>query len=335
MPKESEIISLIRKRARAGERVVIGIGDDAAVVKTSSGSELIACSDLSIEGVHFRTQWSDPRSIGKKSLAVTLSDIAAMGAEPRYALISVALPASLSPEFIDRLFEGFFQIADACGVSIVGGDTSASPDKLFIDTVVIGEAQAGRAVTRAGARASDLIYVTGELGASALGLGLLEQGYRLSGEKGDGPEACARREALLKHLSPEPRLAAGKAIGETGIATAMIDISDGLSTDLWHILEESRCGAIIQAGAVPIAESVALLSPGKAFDLALHGGEEYELLFTSRFDLREKVEELSKALAIPITMIGEITSGEDLELERGGVFELVRPSGYEHMGEAR
>lgn len=332
MPNESEIISLIRKRARKSERVVVGIGDDAAVIKASGASDLIACSDLSVEGVHFRIEWSDPRLIGIKSLAVSLSDIAAMGAEARFAMISVALPESLSSEFIDQLFQGFFSIADASGVLIVGGDTSTSPDKLFIDTAVIGESPGGQAVTRAGARARDLVYVTGMLGASALGLSLLEQGYRLNGETEDSPEARARREAMMKHLRPEPLLEAGKAIGEAGIATAMIDISDGLSTDLWHILEESGCGAIIQARAIPIAESVVLLSPDKAFMLALHGGEEYELLFTSPFDFRAKVEELSKALSIPITLIGEITRGEDLELERDGVFELVPPSGYQHFG---
>ncbi len=154
----------------------LGIGDDAAVIKSTGASDLIACSDLSVEGVHFRIEWSDARLIGRKSLAVTLSDIAAMGAEARFALISVALPATLSSEFIDQLFDGFFDIADSYGVSIIGGDTSSSAHGLFIDTAVIGEAQSGRAVTRAGARVGDLIYVTGSLGASSLGLSLLEQG---------------------------------------------------------------------------------------------------------------------------------------------------------------
>ncbi len=141
----------------------------------------------------------------------------------------------------------------------------------------------------------------------------------------------AQRDAMVKHLIPEPRLGAGKAIGEAGIATAMIDISDGLSTDLWHILDESRCGAIIRAEDIPIAESVELLSPGRALEFALHGGEEYELLFTAPSDFRAKVEELSNGISIPITLIGEITSGEDLQLERNGVFELVKPSGYQHL----
>ena len=332
MPKESEIISRIRARARTSERVRVGIGDDAAVIKTGGAVDLLACSDLSVEGVHFRVEWSEARLIGRKALAVTLSDVAAMGGEARYAMISVALPPSLSSEFIDELFQGFFEIADGGGVSIVGGDTSASVDRLFIDTAVIGETQSGRAVTRAGARASDLIYVTGSVGASALGLSLLEQGHRLDSEKGESHAALARREALIKHLRPEPRMGAGKAIGEAGLATAMIDISDGLSTDLWHILDESRCGAIIHAVDIPVAECVKLLAPEEALRFALHGGEEYELLFTAPLDARAKVEELSNALSLPITLIGEITAGEGLRLERGGAYEHLPPAGYEHLG---
>ena len=331
MPKESEIISRIRARARASERVAVGIGDDAAVIKTGGAVDLIACSDLSVEGVHFRVEWSGARLIGRKALAVTLSDVAAMGGEARYAMIGVALPSSLSSEFIDELFQGFFEIADGSGVSIVGGDTSASVNWLFIDTAVIGETRSGRAVTRAGARAGDLIYVTGSLGASSLGLSLLEQGHRLDCEQDDGPLARARREALIKHLRPEPRLAAGKAIGEAGLATAMIDISDGLSTDMWHVLDESRCGAIIRAGDIPIAECVGLLAPEGVLPFALHGGEEYELLFTTPRASQAKVEELSKSLPLPITLIGEITASEGLRLERDGAYEHLPPAGYEHL----
>ncbi len=332
MPKESEIISRIRARAGASERVTVGIGDDAAVIKAREANDLIACSDLSVEGIHFRIEWSEARLIGRKALAVSLSDVAAMGGEARYAMISVALPSSLSTEFIDELFQGFFDIADACGVSIVGGDTSASIDRLFIDAAVIGECRSGRAVTRAGAHAGDLIYVTGSLGASALGLSLLEQGRRLDGETDDSREGCALREALIKHLRPEPRMEAGKAIGEAGLATAMIDISDGLSTDLWHILDESHCGAIIHAVDIPIADGVKLLAPEDALRFALHGGEEYELLFTAPLDAQAKVEELSNALSLPITLIGEITAGEGLRLERDGAYERLRPAGYEHLG---
>jgi thiamine-monophosphate kinase len=337
MPSESEIISKIRRRARKTDNVVVGIGDDAAVVRASSGQDLIACCDLMVEGVHFRREWAPAKLIGRKALAVTLSDVAAMGALARFAMISVALPHDCSSEFVDELFEGVFELADSCGVVIIGGDTSSSSDSLFVDTSVIGECERGRAVTRSGAQIGDAIYVTGELGASALGLTLFEQGARLgdrepnaSGETGEK----LTREALKKHLAPVPRLEIGRALGERGLASAMIDISDGLSTDLWHILDESGVGAVIHAGAIPVAlcvQSLAARSPEiDALQLALHGGEEYELLFTSRPDCQAQFDELRGELSFRVFRIGEIVTGNGLQLERNGGLEPIRPTGYEH-----
>jgi thiamine-monophosphate kinase len=331
MPVESEIISRIKRRARAHDQVRVGIGDDAAVINTGGATDLIACSDLMVEGVHFRSEWGEPRLIGHKALAVTLSDVAAMGGAARFAMISIALPRRLSPGLIEEIFQGLFDLADACEVAVIGGDTSGSRDSLFIDTSVIGECAAGRAVTRRGARAGDILYITGSLGASMLGLQLLEQGVRLK-DCGNNL-ACLR--ALTKHLAPEPRLKEGRAIGEMNIATAMIDISDGLSTDLWHILDESGCGAIIHAGAIPIDESVRSMAASATkidpLRLALNGGEEYELLFTSRPDDRSRVEGIASSLGVSITEIGEIVAGTGLHLERDGVLEPAPPSGYEHV----
>jgi thiamine-monophosphate kinase len=316
-------------RARAHDQVRVGIGDDAAVINTGGASDLIACSDLTVEGVHFRCEWGEPRLIGHKSLAATLSDVAAMGGCAKFAMVSVALPRRLSTGFIEQIFQGIFDLADSHGVSIIGGDTSSSRDSLFIDTSVIGECAPGGAVTRGGAMVGDIVYVTGSLGASALGLLLLERGMRLADCKDDP----AARRALTRHLAPEPRLEAGRAIGEMNLATSMIDISDGLSTDLWHILDESRRGAMIRAGAIPIDESV-LSSRALEADplrLALNGGEEYELLFTARPENSRRVAELSTALGVAITAVGEIVDGEGLQLERDGKLEPVKASGYEHM----
>jgi thiamine-monophosphate kinase len=330
MPTESEIISRIKQRARAHDQVPVGIGDDAAVINCGGAMDLIACSDLMVEGVHFRSEWGEPKLTGHKALAVTLSDVAAMGGAARFALVSIAIPHHLSAKFIEEIFQGIFDMADACGVTIVGGDTSSSPGSLFIDTSVIGECASGRAIRRRGAQAGDLLYVTGALGASMLGLMLLEQGVRF----GECENNTSRHRALLKHLAPQPRLKAGRAIGEMGLATAMIDISDGLSTDLWHVLDESGCGAIIHASAIPIDESVRLLSvSAKGIDplrLALNGGEEYELLFTARPDTCDRVAELSSALGLKITRIGEIVAERGLQLERDGALEPVEASGYEH-----
>jgi thiamine-monophosphate kinase len=330
MPTESKIISRIKQRARAHDEVTVGIGDDAAVINRGGAMDLIACSDLMVEGVHFRSEWGEPNLTGQKALAVTLSDVAAMGGVARFALVSLAMPHHLSAGFIEAVIQGIFDMADACGVTIVGGDTSSSPGALFIDTSVIGECASGRAITRRGAKAGDLLYVTGALGASTLGLLLLEQGVRL----GECDNNTLRRRALLKHLAPQPRLKAGRAIAEASLATAMIDISDGLSTDLWHVLDESGCGAIIHSRAIPIDESVRMLSlTTKGIDplrLALNGGEEYELLFTAGPDKCSRVAELSSALRLRITRIGEIVAGHGLQLERDGALEPVEASGYEH-----
>ena len=328
MPGESEIISWIRRRARANDQVLIGIGDDAAVINTGGTADLIACSDLMVEGVHFRSEWGEPGLIGRKALAVTLSDVAAMGGTARFAMVSIAIPARLPNEFIEQVFQGIFDLADSCGVSIIGGDTSSSRDSLFIDTIVIGECATGRAITRGGAKVGDRIYVTGTLGASALGLLLLEQGVRLADCAGD----VTRRRALMKHLAPEPQLKTGRAIGEMNLATAMIDVSDGLSTDLWHILDESRCGAIIHAGSIPIDESVLATKALETdpLSLALNGGEDYELLFTARPENRNRIRDLSVALGLRITEIGEAVAAKGLELERDVARESLPPSGYEH-----
>jgi thiamine-monophosphate kinase len=337
MPGESEIISSIRRRARKTGSVVIGIGDDAAVIRPTSGMDLIACCDLIVEDVHFRRAWTPPKLIGRKALAVTLSDIAAMGGLARFAMISTALPHDCSSEFVGELFEGIFELADECQVSIVGGDTSSSSDSLFIDTTVIGECERGRAITRSGAQVGETIYVTGELGASALGLMLLAQGVRLGDREpaaNADPADKMRREALIKHLAPVPRLGVARAIGERGLASAMIDISDGLSTDLSHILDESGVGAIVRAGAIPIAGCVESFSTGEpnldSLELALNGGEEYELLFTSRRECRGQLDELSRELGIRLSDIGEIVVEHGLQLDRDGSRRLILPAGYEH-----
>jgi thiamine-monophosphate kinase len=332
MPGELEIISRLRKRARAGPQVRVGIGDDAAVIATDGAQDLLACCDLMIEGVHFRREWAAPRFIGRKALAVTLSDIAAMGGTARYAMISLALPRTLSAQDIEDLFDGIYEMADASNVTIIGGDTSSSNDSLFIDTIVLGDCAAGRAITRAGAQVGDVIYVTGALGASALGLDLLERGFRL--EDSDSIEAGARRHALMKHLAPEPRLQIGRRLGERGLATAMIDLSDGLSTDLGHLLEESRCGAILHATAIPLDESAQWLAAnGLEIDplqLALHGGEEYELLFTARPETRHRIAALASDCNLPLTVIGEIVASHGLQLERDGARQMIQLAGYEH-----
>jgi thiamine-monophosphate kinase len=346
MAKESEIISRIRRKSRAVDDLIVGIGDDAAVIRHRGATDLIACCDVSVEGVHFQRDWTTAKLIGRKSLAVTLSDVAAMGGTPRFAMVTLALPHTGQERLADEIMRGVFEIADASDVAIIGGDTSSSRDSLFIDTTVLGECAKGQAITRAGAEVGDLIFVTGSLGASALGLLLLEQGYRLN-DRADknssspgtedevkGVGSAMRRQAMKKHLMPEPRLLFGKAMGELGLATAMIDISDGLSTDLSHILEESDCGATIRAELIPIADCVRKLARVmpeiNLLNLVLHSGEEYELLFTAPGDNQREILDIAATLNLPVIVIGRITRGRESHLERGGKVELLLPSGYEH-----
>lgn len=332
MPTESEIIARLRKRAGVNGKVLLGVGDDAAVIESPCGHDLIACCDLMVEGVHFRAEWTPAFLLGRKALAVNLSDVAAMGGVPKFAMISIALPKWCSAEYVNELFEGIFELANASGVSIIGGDTSGSRDSLFIDISVIGECQRGKAITRGGANIGDRIYVTGSLGASALGLSLLEGGFRV-----DDTQSAVdpRRQAVRKFLSPEPQLALGRAIGEAEVATAMIDISDGLSTDLWHILDESGVGAVIHAADLPVSGCLLAAAAGTPendpLSLAINGGEEYELLFTARPVNHERIVALAEPLGVSITVIGHIVPEKCLNLERAGAMESLQRSGYEHM----
>jgi thiamine-monophosphate kinase len=338
MAQELDIIAAIRKRAR--QQVVglrLGIGDDAAIIQADGAKELLACSDVSVEGVHFRRDWLSAKLIGRKALAVTLSDIAAMGGRARFALVSLAISPDFSAPMIEELFSGLFEIADRFGVAIIGGDTSSSPHGLFIDTIVLGECDAGKAVTRAGAQAGDLIFVSGALGASELGLKLLERGYHLNEVQPAATTNAAealRQSAIRKHLIPEPQLRFGEALGTHELATAMIDLSDGLSTDLHHLIEESGCGALIHAEALPVAAPVVELASRELsidpLSMVLRSGEEYELLFTAHPRNKDRIVATAEALDVRVTQIGEITEGSEVNLLREGQIEIVRPTGYEH-----
>jgi thiamine-monophosphate kinase len=338
MPYESEIIKMIVSRSRTlpATGTELGIGDDAAVLRADPEADLLFCSDLSVEGIHFRTEWAEPYLIGRKALAVTISDIAAMGGEARFALASVALPRGWSMKMVEELFGGMFDFASRLNFSLVGGDTSASPGPLFIDTSAIGVCSPGRAISRGGASPGDLVYVTGELGGSALGLRLLNQGW----SRTDMTEAPAdmsiraRRSAVRRHLEPEPRMQAGRTLAIDGGATAMTDISDGLATDLSHIVESSACGAIINAELLPVARSVTDLAASEPeispVELALTSGEEYELLFCTAPQNIGRIRDLSQRLQLPITRIGEIKAEAGLFIERNGQVQPLTPAGFEH-----
>jgi thiamine-monophosphate kinase len=320
--------------------LLYGIGDDAAIITHGRRGELVVTADMLVEEVDFRLDWTVPRLLGHKALAVSLSDVAAMGARPRWAMLSVGVPREIwETDFLDQFYDGFFSLAAEYGVALIGGDVSRTPERLVIDSVLLGESKPGRTTLRAGARAGDHIFVTGSLGGAAAGLRLLERGARLRRREG-GPiksrtrsaEAQAVEWLLLRHLRPAPRVLWGELLGTRKLATAMIDISDGLSADLSHLCRESEVGALIEAERVPVDPLISQLRDEQLdpLALALHGGEDFELLFTvAPRDLRRLPREVC---GVPATYIGDVTNRrQGLTLLDGGRRRRLRPQGFSHF----
>ena len=311
--KERQLIERIRRIAGGvGAVSGVGIGDDCAVWRLPAGHETLITTDFSLEGVHFRREWHPPDSVGHRCLARGLSDIAAMGGIPRAAFLSLALPLELPQSWVDRFMSGLLKLAAKHSVALAGGDTAQSPDGILADIVVLGSAPRGEAILRSGAKPGDRIYVTGSLGAAVADLKQLQTGKKLQ------PRSHA------KHFYPAPRVAVGQFLREKKLASAMIDISDGLSTDLSHICEESGTGAVIHADALPVAAELG----ADGFQCALHGGDEYELLFTARGERR-----IPKQIAgVAVTQIGEMVRGRSTKLvSKNGKSETLKPGGWEHF----
>jgi thiamine-monophosphate kinase len=282
------------------------------VLRVPPGHELLVTTDFTIEKVHFRRDWHRPEVVGRRCLARGLSDIAAMGGEPWAAFLSLALASDVSQKWVDRFFTGLLSLADEFKVPLAGGDTAESVVGIQADIVVVGSVPRGKAVLRSGARPGDQIYVTGELGGAAAAVAQLAAGRPM------GAESRA-------HLHLEPRLAVGAWLRRKSMPSAMIDVSDGLSTDLAHICEESHVGAEIEAEAIPRAR-VGQKKQEVAMELALHGGEDYELLFTSSQSVPRQVT------GVRITRIGRITqSGGMRLLDAKGRARKLEARGWEHF----
>ena len=333
MKDEFEFIRTLRERASTSSSVT-GIGDDAAVFQTTAGKETVVTTDLLVEDIDFRRTTISPYLLGHKALAVSLSDIAAMGARPRWLLISIGVPSDIwQTDFIDRLYNGLFELANRYDVQLIGGDTSRTEEKIVIDSIVIGECFAGRAVKRSGAAPGDQIFVTGSLGGAAAGLRLVERGAHLAEQNFHDEDSQKLDHVLLRQLRPEPRVGWGIVLGDEKLATSMIDISDGLSSDLNHLCSASGVGALIDSSLLPIDSQVTELCGRRALDplqLALHGGEDFELLFTIKPAdvplLPRRVDGAS------ITRIGEIrTHDEGVKIsERARIWDL-NPGGWKHF----
>jgi thiamine-monophosphate kinase len=315
---EFGLIDRIRKWMTASDPALLqGIGDDVAVIDMGEMHDkvLLVTTDILIEGIHFNQSWIDPYRLGKKALIVNLSDIAAMGGGPKYFLISLGLPKNLSLPFVSLLYRGLKEGAKRFQVNLIGGDTSLS-QKIVINICLLGEGKRGNLLFRRGARVGDDLIVSGTLGDAALGLRILQKKGLMGRPKG----------LIEKHLSPCPRIELGQAISRHGLATAMIDVSDGLLIDTVHLLKESGVGARIWEDRIPLSKPyrkwIHFYSKDR-YQIALTGGEDYELLFTAPSETRKKVSNLALSSKIPITRIGEI-------LPRKEGLRIVRKDGTEY-----
>ena len=295
IPGELALIEAIRSRAARTRTsgVRMGIGDDCAVLRPRTGYEICVTTDFSLEGRHFQREWHPPQSVGHRCLARGLSDLAAMGAEPLAVFLSLAVPARTPASWVDGFLEGLLALARRHHVPLAGGDTAESPDRIAADIVAVGQLPKDAARLRSGARPGDALYVTGALGGAAAELRALSA----KPAKFRKLTRAATGEAH-PHLYPHPRLEAGRRL--RGIATAMIDISDGLSTDLTHLCRASSVAADIDEQSLPIHPLA--LSNQDAIQLALHGGEDYELLFTAAPATRVP----RRIGAVPVTRIGTV-----------------------------
>ena len=309
------MISRIRAQTARRPGLAVGIGDDCAILQIPKGHQTLVTTDFSLEGVHFRREWHPAEAVGHRCLTRGLSDIAAMGGNPIAAFLSLALPQNLPQSWVDQFVKALLKLADTFRVSLAGGDTTQSLSGVLADIVVVGSVPKGKAIRRSGARAGDCLYVTGALGGAAATLKLLFSGRKL--RPADFP--C--------HFHPIPRIEVGRFLREKGLASAMIDLSDGLSTDLSHICEESGVGAEIHASAIPNAS---IVKPAREVELqfALHGGDDYELLFSARQGRHVP----NRIAGVPITQIGHITKDKHVVLvNQDGVGSELHPQGWEHF----
>lgn len=329
-PSELELIEQIRAGQKPRSRgVALGIGDDCAILRPTAGSEVLVTTDFTLEGRHFRRDLHPAESVGHRCLARGLSDLAAMGAAPLAAFLSLALPREMlatakGRAWVEGFFRGLRALGDRFSVPLAGGDTAESPNGLVLaDIVLVGTTPIGTALRRRGGRAGDALYCTGGLGGAAAELEALFARGRLARVSAGG---------IHPQLFPEPRLRVGEALRRRGLARACLDLSDGLSTDLSHLCAESGVHAEVEEAALPLHPLAARMGEARALQLALHGGEDYELLFSAGASVR-----VPRSIAgVAVTRIGRLTRqkrGQDrMTLVRvDGSRETLRAGGWEHF----
>ena len=309
---------LARIRARLGSSY---LGDDAAVLPRTAGMELLATVDAQVDGVHFLRERMSPQQVGRRAIAVNVSDIAAMGGLPRYALVSLFLPEDLSVAWLEALYDGIRQETVRWEMRVVGGNISGTPGPLTLDVTVLGEVETGCALTRRGARPGDPLFVTGDLGRAAVGLHLLRRG-----ESGSLVDA---------YCTPVPRVGEGRALLRSRLVHAAMDQSDGLGSDLYRLCEESQVGAVIEVAALPISDEVRVAAATVGLDpvgLALFGGEDFELVVAAASNDAGTLKRVVAQVGTPLTVIGEVRpagEGVTVHLPDGGTRPLA--GGWDHF----
>jgi thiamine-monophosphate kinase len=325
---EAHLIQIIERLSRKGtlkrSRVVLSIGDDAAAFRAKKGFLTLVSTDAMVEGIHFDLSYFSPEDLGWKALAVNLSDVAAMGGSPRYVTTSIALPGNKTSDWVRKFYRGMLELASKVQVRLIGGDTCRSSQGIFLDLTIIGEVKPSEMLTRNGARPGDSLFVTGELGGSAMGLEILRDHSQF-----------ARRhpEVGRRHLRPSPRNRIGRFLASHKLATALLDISDGLSTDLHHLCEQSGVGAVIDAAKIPVCrvpEDWSRRLAATPLNYALNGGEDYELLFTVSPRIRSKIP---RSIGnVFIREIGWITrEANECRILRQGRSRKLSPGGFDHF----
>jgi len=326
---EHEILALLHKKyAKTGTGIKKGIGDDAAVIQPgSSGEYWLITTDMLVEGVDFLREWTTPRQIGHKSISVNLSDIAAMGALPRFFTVSLGLPPGISRHWITEFYRGLNHQGSKYGAVLIGGDLSSSSESILISITAVGESVGRKVLYRSGAREGDALYVTGTLGKSAAGLKLLLSGHART-------RTPLKREAVRCHREPEPRCQAGLWLAQSGLVRCMMDLSDGLSTDLPRLCKESGTAAEIDSCRLPVFAEAAGWDMNPLY-LALHGGEDFELLFAVPESKSSVLRKNYPDDLPPITRIGKMVRGKGEVWIRSGKKNRHRLKnlGYDHFSQ--
>jgi len=327
-PSEREIIRRIQERLPAGGGdLVKGIGDDCAVLRQAGGRLQVFTTDTLVEGVHFDRSWHPPELLGSKAAAVNLSDIAAMGAEPRFALLSLGVPAAFAPDWLAGFIAGFLDTLGRYEVMLIGGDTVQSGHEVMVSVTVGGDVAEDRVLYRSGAREGDLVWVSGPLGEAAAGLEICRR--RLAETE------PAWRQLVRAHLDPAPETALGPLLAASGLVHAMMDLSDGLATDLAHLCEASGVAAELVAEQLPLSSALrgaAVRLGATALDWALRGGEDYRLLFTAPAGATLALEELAAArLDRELHCVGRIVAGSGVTLCDGSERRDISYQGYDHF----